>query len=192
MNASSFSLDRELPPQLPRQGLRRVRRTLCHARRAAAAAVPYVPPPPAPRVACASAVREGSRFELAYAFHHWVSRATLLLPPEHILLLTPLPPLRHHATPPHTTPTPRPHHPTPPRTARTPPHATPRHPTLPHRSHQHEPGMAGVRWHDTDLLILQSARTVVIAFRGTESAQDHMTNVQTFERATHRWVGRAV
>lgn len=44
-----------------------------------------------------------------------------------------------------------------------------------------------VNYHDTDLLVSTSAdnKVLVLAFAGTQSAADHVTNVQTFEPASH-------
>ena len=48
-------------------------------------------------------------------------------------------------------------------------------------------GVAGLRYHDTDLLVSTSRKNkvLVLAFAGTQSAADHITNVQTFEPAAH-------
>ncbi|KAI2506641.1 hypothetical protein MHU86_7742 [Fragilaria crotonensis] len=45
----------------------------------------------------------------------------------------------------------------------------------------------GVNYHDTDLLVSTSRnnKILVLAFAGTQSAADHVTNVQTFEPAAH-------
>ena len=45
----------------------------------------------------------------------------------------------------------------------------------------------GVSYHDTDLLVSTSRnnKVLVLAFAGTQSAADHVTNVQTFEPASH-------
>jgi len=51
----------------------------------------------------------------------------------------------------------------------------------------HEPtGVKGVSFHDTDVLIATTnAQELVIAFAGTASVADAVTNVQTFEPANH-------
>jgi hypothetical protein len=51
----------------------------------------------------------------------------------------------------------------------------------------HESGVAGVKFHDTDVLLSTSDddRELVIAFAGTASAADAVTNIQTFEPANH-------
>jgi hypothetical protein len=41
-------------------------------------------------------------------------------------------------------------------------------------------------WHDTDVLISSSDKTVSIVFRGTDSYADMITTMQTFEKATRR------
>ena len=45
----------------------------------------------------------------------------------------------------------------------------------------------GVNYHDTDLLVSTSRdnKVLVLTFAGTQSAADHVTNVQTFEPASH-------
>jgi hypothetical protein len=44
----------------------------------------------------------------------------------------------------------------------------------------------GVKYHDTDLLVsTQGNHSLELAFAGTASAADHVTNVQTFESASH-------
>jgi len=43
-----------------------------------------------------------------------------------------------------------------------------------------------VHWHDTDLLVSSSGDgTLALAFAGTQSAADHMTNLQSFEPVAH-------
>jgi len=51
----------------------------------------------------------------------------------------------------------------------------------------HELGVAGIKFHDTDLLILTSDddKELIIAFAGTASGGDAVTNIQTFEPANH-------
>ncbi|CAJ1953591.1 unnamed protein product [Cylindrotheca closterium] len=51
----------------------------------------------------------------------------------------------------------------------------------------HELGVAGIKFHDTDLLVLTSDdhKELVIAFAGTASPADTVTNLQTFEPANH-------
>jgi hypothetical protein len=51
----------------------------------------------------------------------------------------------------------------------------------------HESGVAGVKFHDTDVLLSTSDdnKELVIAFAGTASAADAVTNIQTFEPANH-------
>jgi hypothetical protein len=50
-----------------------------------------------------------------------------------------------------------------------------------------EPGVAGVNFHDTDVLVSTSddGNSLVIAFGGTASTADAVTNIQTFEPANH-------
>jgi len=50
-----------------------------------------------------------------------------------------------------------------------------------------EPGLAGTKFHDTDVLIATAndASTLVISFGGTASTADALTNLQTFEPANH-------
>jgi len=45
----------------------------------------------------------------------------------------------------------------------------------------------GVHYHDTDLLVSTSNnnKMLTLAFAGTSSAADHVTNLQTFEKASH-------
>jgi len=47
--------------------------------------------------------------------------------------------------------------------------------------------VAGVSWHDTDVLVGTSddGNTLAIAFAGTSSASDGITNMQTFEPSNH-------
>mmetsp|Transcript_13366 Transcript_13366/g.32167 ORF Transcript_13366/g.32167 Transcript_13366/m.32167 type:complete len:565 (+) Transcript_13366:229-1923(+) len=51
----------------------------------------------------------------------------------------------------------------------------------------HELGVAGIKFHDTDVLILTSDddKELIIVFAGTASAADTVTNIQTFEPANH-------
>eukprot|EP00980_Cylindrotheca_fusiformis_P031298 scaffold26132_cov103-Cylindrotheca_fusiformis.AAC.1 len=51
----------------------------------------------------------------------------------------------------------------------------------------YESGVAGVKFHDTDVLLSTShdGKELVIAFAGTQSAADAVTNIQTFEPANH-------
>lgn len=51
----------------------------------------------------------------------------------------------------------------------------------------HEPTkVPTVKWHDTDLLVSTSGDNIlVVSFTGTQSKADHLTNVQTFEPASH-------
>lgn len=50
----------------------------------------------------------------------------------------------------------------------------------------HEPTPLAGKWHDTDLLVATSGDdTLVLSFAGTASAADAVTNVQTFEKASH-------
>lgn len=50
----------------------------------------------------------------------------------------------------------------------------------------HEKGVAGVRFHDTDVLLsTMGDGSLVIAFAGTASAADAVTNLQTFEPTNH-------
>ncbi|KAL3938920.1 MAG: hypothetical protein SGBAC_006263 [Bacillariaceae sp.] len=51
----------------------------------------------------------------------------------------------------------------------------------------HEQGVAGIKFHDTDLLILTSDddKELIIAYAGTASTADMVTNAQTFEPANH-------
>ncbi|KAL7547753.1 hypothetical protein ACHAWF_011028, partial [Thalassiosira exigua] len=50
----------------------------------------------------------------------------------------------------------------------------------------HEESSAKIRWHDTDLIVATSGSSeVVLAFAGTASAADAVTNVQTLEPASH-------
>jgi len=45
---------------------------------------------------------------------------------------------------------------------------------------------AKIRWHDTDLIIATSGKSdIVLAFAGTTSAADALTNLQTLEPASH-------
>ena len=51
----------------------------------------------------------------------------------------------------------------------------------------YEPGIPGVKFHDTDVLVSTSddGSALVIAFGGTASVADTFTNIQTFEPANH-------
>lgn len=51
----------------------------------------------------------------------------------------------------------------------------------------HEKGVAGVKFHDTDVLIstMEDDGSLIITFAGTASAADAVTNIQTFEPANH-------
>jgi hypothetical protein len=53
----------------------------------------------------------------------------------------------------------------------------------------YESGVAGVKFHDTDVLILTSNddKDLVVTFAGTASAADAVTNIQTFEPANHSY-----
>lgn len=50
-----------------------------------------------------------------------------------------------------------------------------------------ERGPSGVKWHDTDVLVATSGfgDEIVLAFAGSASTKDYVTNAQTFERASH-------
>jgi hypothetical protein len=51
----------------------------------------------------------------------------------------------------------------------------------------YEPSTLGVNYHDTDLLVATSnnGNTLILAFAGTDSAPDTVTNLQTFESVQH-------
>ena len=53
-------------------------------------------------------------------------------------------------------------------------------------SNWHEENKAKIKWHDTDLIIATSGKSeIVLAFAGTASTADAVTNVQTLEPASH-------
>jgi hypothetical protein len=43
----------------------------------------------------------------------------------------------------------------------------------------------GIRYHETDLLVVQRRNDIILVFSGTGSPTDHATNLQTFEKISH-------